>query len=181
MSVTVVAKIGILEEHGKVRTTQGIYEVRRAPDGWYTVPGPETEGSGRVTYDDQRDVLQIDRPGVGLSIQFLGETERTSFEFGGRRYDVATMDFGTILIKEGSRPVVQGHVTVSGVRLLTVAPELQSIEREFAFGLAVRSDAISKGFWREDEPFFEGIKEGIEGDLLQGDLRRQRDREKPGE
>lgn len=181
MGVAVVAKIGIREQHGKVRTAEGIVEVRRSPDGWYTVPGSGTEGAGRVKYDDERDVLDIERPGVSLSIRFRGETERTTFEFGGRAYEVATMDFGTILIQAGSHPVVQGHITVSGVRLLSVAPELRSIERELAFGLAVRSDEISKGFWREDEPFFEGIKEGIEGDLLEGDLRRRREREKPGD
>lgn len=179
--MAVVAKIGLREQHGKVRTAEGIYEVRRSPDAWYTIPGPAAGEPGRVKYDDERDVLYIERPGVGLSIRFLGETERTTFAFGGQTYDVATMDFGTISIRDGDRRVVLGHVTVSGVRLLSVAPELQPIERELAFGLALRSDAISKGFWREDEPFLEGIKEGIEGNLLEGDLRLHGEREKRGD
>jgi len=179
--VTVVAKVGMREQHGKVRTAEGIVEVQRSPDGTYEVPAPADGQPGRVKYDDEHDVLEIERPGVHLSIQFRGETEHTVFEFGGRTYEVATMDFGAISIKDAGRPAVQGHVTVSGVRLLSVAPDLQPIQRELAFGLALRSDAISKGFWREDEPFLEGIKERIETDLLEGDARLHPERGKSDE
>ncbi len=170
-----------MDQHGKVRTAEGIVEVRRSPDGTYSVPAPAAGESGRVKYDDEHDMLEIERPGVYVSIHFRGETEHTRFEFGGHVYEVGTMDFGAISIKEGGRPVVQGHVTVSGVRLLSVAPDLQPIQRELAFGLALHSDAISKGFWREDEPFLEGIKEQIEGDLLEGDARLRHGQEKPDE
>ena len=62
------------------------------------------------------------------------------------------MDFGEISIKEGDRPVVRGHGTVSGVRLLEVAPEIEALERELAYGLALRSLALDKDLWREDNP-----------------------------
>lgn len=62
------------------------------------------------------------------------------------------MDFGNISIKEGGRPAVRGHTTVSGVRLLVVAPDLEPLERELAFGLALRSSALDKDLWDEDHP-----------------------------
>jgi hypothetical protein len=148
--VVVVAKIGISEKKGKIRTPEGIYEVSRAEDGWYTVAGPVTRQPGRVRYNDDRNLLEIQRPEVSVSIHFRPELEHTTFELNGHVYEVGTMDFGDISIKEGSRSVVRGHGTVSGVRLLEVAPEIEALERELAFGLALRSLALDKDLWRED-------------------------------
>ena len=149
--VVVVAKIGIRGK-GKVRTQEGIYEVKAADDGWLTVSGPPPEGPGSVRYLDERDLLEIERRGGTFSIHFRPELEQTRFELNGHVYEVATTDFGHISIAEGSRPVVRGHGTVSGVRLLAVAPDLAPFERELAFGFALRLSAQDKDLWDEDHP-----------------------------
>lgn len=169
--MAVIAKIGLLEHRGKVRTKEGVFEVTREADGWYAVGGPAAEGPGKLRYDDERETLEIQRPGIAVSIRFRPELERTSFALSGHTYDVAPMDFGTISIQENGRPVVQGHVTVSGARLVTVAPELLPIERELAFGLALRSSALDTDLWDEDQPFFEGIKQRAEEAVLDEESR----------
>lgn len=148
--MVVVAKVAILEEHGKVRTDEGTFAVRAADEGWFTVAGKTPEDSGRVRYDPARALLEIDRPGVQVSIQFRPELEKTIFSLEGHLYEVATMDFGDIFIHEGNRSVVRGHVTVGGVRLLSVESDLKPIERELAFGLALRSSEADKEFWKDD-------------------------------
>src|SRR6266508_120865 len=146
--VAVVAKTGILGG-GRVRTEEGVYRIRQAADGWYSILG-RTPASGRVRYNGARDILEIERPGVSLSIQFRSELEKTAFELDRTVYDVATMDFGRISIRERGRSVVEGRVTPSGVRLESVAPDLQPIERELAFGLALRSNEYARGFSQAD-------------------------------
>ncbi len=146
--VAVVAKTGILGG-GRVRTEEGVYRIRQAADGWYSILG-RTPASGRVRYNGARDILEIERPGVSLSIQFRSELEKTAFELDRTVYDVATMDFGRISIRERGRSVVEGRVTPSGVRLESVAPDLQPIERELAFGLALRSNEVARGFRQAD-------------------------------
>lgn len=150
--MVVVAKIGLRGKAGRVRTPGGIYGVTPGDDDWYTVAGPVPAGSGRVRYDDERNLLEVQRPGISLSIYFRPEMERTTFELDRHVYEVATMDFGNISITEGGRPVVRGHGTVSGVRLLAVAPELEPVERELAFGLALRASALDRDLWDEDHP-----------------------------
>ncbi len=173
--MTVIAKLGLLEHRGKVRTPAGIFEVRGTPEEGYEVDGPASEGRGRVRYDDDRDVLHIQRPGISLSIHFLPARAQTTFQFGGHTYEVGPMDLGGISIKEGTRVAVRGHETVSGVRLLFVAPELVPIERELAFGLAVRGDTVDADNWREDEPFLEGLKQDAEGAFLREDAKAHRE------
>ena len=147
--MAVIAKLGLLE-HGRVRTDAGVFAVRPGDDGWFRIAGTSPEDAGRVRYHDERKLLEIERPDVTLSIHFLGETEKTTFEFAGRTCDIGTMDFGEILIREAGRPVVKGHSTVSGVRLDSVDPAFQPIERELAFGLALRSSGIDRELWRDD-------------------------------
>jgi len=147
--VAVVAKTGILGG-GRVRTEEGVYGIRQAADGWYSILGRTAGDSGRVRYNGARDILEIQRHGVRLSIQFRSELERTTFELDRTVYDVATMDFGRISIRERGRSVVEGRVTPSGVRLESVAPDLQPIERELAFGLALRSNEVARGFRQAD-------------------------------
>jgi hypothetical protein len=149
--VVVVAKIG-LRGKGRIRTQEGIYDVRRAEDGWFEVAGPSSEGTGRVRYRDERDLLEIEGHGATLSIHFRPELEHTTFEFRGHSYEVATTDFGNVSIHEGSQPVVRGHGTISGVRLLQVAPDLAPVERELAFGFALRLAAQDEDLWDEDHP-----------------------------
>ncbi len=148
--MVVVAKVGVLEEHGRVRTEEGTFAVRPADEGWFTVAGKTPEDSGRVRYDPDRSLLEIERPGVHVSVQFRPELERTVFTLDGHVYEIGTMDFGNISIHEGDRSVVNGHVTVSGARLVTVENDLKPIERELAFGLALRSSEVDKEFWKDD-------------------------------
>ena len=83
------------------------------------------------------------------------------------------MDFGNISIREGARPVVRGHVTVSGARLLSVADEMLPVERELVFGLAVRSSAADEDYWDESHPFLEGMKENAEESVLDEEARHR--------
>lgn len=169
--MTVVAKIKLREHGGKVRTDAGVFDVVHVGEGWFTVSGPVAEGIGRVRYEPSQGILEIERPGIRLVVDFQPEMEGTRFTFQGHAYQAGAMDFGTIWIKEGERKVVQGHVTASGVRLTLVAPEVQPIERELAFGLALRGEALDEDFWREDEPFFEWLKEKAEDKVLREDER----------
>ena len=148
--MAVIAKIGVIEHRGKVRTQDGVFEVEEGEDGWYTVGAPTGQGPGRLRYEPNQQVLTIQRPEGELVIDFQPDIERTTFEFGGRTYDVGSMDFGNILFREGSRPAVQGHVTIGGVRLVTVASEFLPFERELAYGLALRGSVLDSDFWREE-------------------------------
>ncbi len=150
--MAVVAKTGILEG-GKVRAEDGVCRARQEVDGWYSIVERTPGDSGRVRYNGARDILEIERLGVRLSIQFRPELERTSFELDRTVYDVATMDFGRVSIRERGRSVVEGRVTPGGVRLDSVAPELQPIERELAFGLALRSNEIARNFRQADRVY----------------------------
>ncbi|HYM39860.1 MAG TPA: hypothetical protein VEY12_06925 [Thermoplasmata archaeon] len=171
--MAVIAKIGVLEHRGKVRTPEGVFEVGRPVDGWYPVGGPPAEGPGRVRYNPDREVLDIARPGSSLSIAFRPDVERTVFEFRGHRYEVASMDFGNVLIREGSQLVVRGHVTIGGVRLVSVAPDLLPIERELAFGLALRGSALDEDYWRDEHVLTEWSKQQVEDLALHEDKRRR--------
>jgi len=150
--VAIVAKTGIFGG-GKVRTEDAVCKVRPAGEGWYSIPGRTSGDSGRVRYHGARDILEIERPGVSLTIQFRSEMEKTTFELDRIAYDVATMDFGRVSIQERGRSVVEGRVTPGGVRLDSVAPELQPIERELAFGLALRSNEIARNFRQADRVY----------------------------
>ncbi len=173
--MAVVAKIGFRERRGKVRTDAGVFPVERAGEGWFTVGGPAGEGGGRVRYEPNQGILEIERPTVRVVIDFQPEVEGTTFTYGGHTYRAGAMTFGTIWIKEDGRTVVEGHVTLSGVHLTQVAPEFQPIERELAFGLALRGEALAEDSWREDESFFEQIKQGAEDRILRGDERLRRE------
>ncbi len=52
------------------------------------------------------------------------------------------MVWGHVMIMGRERPVATGRLTLSGVRLGYVAPELEPIARELAVGLAYRAVAI---------------------------------------
>ena len=171
--MAVTAKISLLEHRGKVRTQAGVFEVDRGEDGWYTVGGPAAEGAGRVRYDEDHQIIQIERPGISLSIDFDPEPKTTTFEFQGHRYGVGSMDFGNISINEGDRAAVRGHVTISGVRLVSVEPDLVPIERELAFGLALRGGALDEDFWQAEHAYTELQKDEVEDALLRGEERRR--------
>ncbi len=161
--MVVAVRLGLLEHHGKVRTPEGTFEVRRGEDGWFVVPGPASEASGRVRYDEEREVVEIEHGGAQFSIRFAPGSQTTRFELAGHAYDLGRIDFGEITIKEGTRVAARGHATLSGLRLTLVAADLEPLERELAFGLALRSSGLDEEFWREDHPFLEQVGQGTEG------------------
>lgn len=136
--MTIVVKLGVLRDRHEVKTDDGDFEVRPSAADGYVVEAPSGEEPGLVRYDEEERVLEIQRPGMSLRIEFGTEQERTFFEFNDHRYEVGTLDFGKVDIAEAGRQAVGGYATVSGVRLEFVAPELRPIERELAFGLALR-------------------------------------------
>ncbi|HYM40199.1 MAG TPA: hypothetical protein VEY12_08680 [Thermoplasmata archaeon] len=148
--MTVTAKVGSLRNLGKVRTETGTFDVRPAQSGGYVVEGPPGVEPGLVRYDEKRQILEIERPGITLYIDFRPEAERTVFDFNGHHYDVGSMEFGSIVFTEAGRPAVRGNETVSGVRLTLIEPPLDVVERELAFGLALRSAWGDEAFWRQE-------------------------------
>lgn len=138
-SVAIVVKLGVLRNRHEVKTDDGVFGVRPSEAGGYVVEAPPGQDPGVVRYDEKERVLDIQRPGLSLRIRFGTEQERTFFDFDEHHYEVGTLDFGKVDVAEAGRQVVGGYATVSGVRLEFVAPDIRPIERELAFGLALRS------------------------------------------
>ena len=136
--VTVEARIGILRDRLVVEGVE--YPVRREGGGWVSLPPIGSQPGGRVRYDAFRDRIRIESPGGTALIAF--RWRGTAFSFAGQQYRVGPMAWGHIMISRGDRPVLTGRVTMSGVRLGYVAPELVSIANGLAVGLAYRAVAI---------------------------------------
>lgn len=113
------------------------YPIRREGGGWVSVPSVGAWPRGRVRYDALRDRIRIESPGASAVIPF--RWRGTAFTFRGQRYRVGPMAWGHVTVSRGDRPVATGRVTLSGVRLGYVAPELEPIARELAVGLAFRA------------------------------------------
>ncbi len=142
--MAIVVKLGVLRDRHEVKTDDGVFDVRPSAEDGYVVEAPAGEEPGLVRYNEGDRVLDIQRPGVALRIRFGTEQEPTVFDFDNHRYEVGTLDFGKVDIAEAGRQAVGGFATLSGIRLEFVVPELRPIERELAFGLALRSA------WRGD-------------------------------
>lgn len=136
--MTLEVRIGILKDRLVVEGVD--YPIRHEGGGWVSVPSIGTRTGGRVRYDAFRDRIRIEGPGEAIAIPF--HWRHTGFEFGGRRYRVGPMAWGHVMVSRDERPVVTGHVTMSGVRLGYVAPELQPIACELAAGFAYRAIAV---------------------------------------
>lgn len=132
------AKIGILRDRLVVEGKE--HPLRREGNGWITVPPVGAGAGGRVRYEVLRDRIRIEAGSRQFLIPF--HLRHTSFSFGGRSYRVGPMAWGHVMVSDGDRPVVAGRVTMSGVRLGYVAPELEPIAAELAVGLAYRAVAI---------------------------------------
>ena len=132
------AKIGIRRDRLVVEGTE--YPLRREGKGWVRVPAVGSRGGGRVRYDTLRDRIRIEAPGGTAVIPF--HSRKTRFTFGGRTYRVGPMAWGHVMVSRDNRPVATGRLTLSGVRLGYVAPELEPIADELAVGLAYRAIAI---------------------------------------
>jgi hypothetical protein len=141
--VTITVKRGVVRP-GRIVVDHVSYRVHRDRDGSFIVPEIAAEGPGRVRYLSLRDEMFLENPSYQVEVRFRpGET---SFEFDRNTYRIEPMTEGRILVRERERTVVEGRVTPSGVRLEAVAPELQPIQNELAFGLALRSEDLDRQF-----------------------------------
>ncbi len=136
--MTLEAKIGILRDRLVVEGVE--YPLRRAGGGWITIPAVGPRPAGRVRYDALRDRIRIEGPSGSALVPF--RRHRTNFSFGGQTYRVGPMAWGHVMVSRDERPVITGRVTLNGVRLGYVAPELQPIADQLAVGLAYRAIAM---------------------------------------
>ncbi len=137
-SVTLEAKVGILRDRLVVEGVE--YPLRREGGGWITVPAVGVRSGGRVRYDGLRDRIRIESAAGTVSVPF--HWRHTTFAFSGHTYRVGPMAWGHVMVSRAERPVLTGRVTMSGVRLGYVAPELGPIASELAVGLAYRAISI---------------------------------------
>lgn len=105
-----------------------------------SLPSATASPRGRVRYEACRDRIRIESPRATTVIPF--RRKRTSFTYQGRQYRVGPMAWGHIMVSRDDRPVITGRVTLSGVRLGYVAPELAPIAGALAVGFAVRAFAL---------------------------------------
>lgn len=136
--MTLEARIGILRDRLVVEGVE--YPIRREGGGWVSVPLIGSCPSGRVRYEALRDRIRIESAAGTTVVPF--RWRGTNFTFGGRRYRIGPMAWGHVMVSRGDRPVATGRVTIHGVRLGFIAPELDPIARELAVGLAFRAVAM---------------------------------------
>ena len=141
--VVVTVKRGLLRA-GRIVTDHTSFRVRRDADGSYIVPESSSQEPGRVRYLFLRDYLFVENPFHKIEIVF--HPTETSFDFDNRTYRIEPMTEGKIVIRDRDRTVVEGRVTPSGVRLERIAIELEPIQNELAFGLALRSEDLDRQF-----------------------------------
>lgn len=118
------------------------YRVRREGLGAFRVARTNPEYAGRLIYRKFRDQASIDRPEGRLDIRF--EERETEFAWDRHTYRLGDMLDGDIRIREQDLLVVEGRVTVSGVRLRTLISDLDPVIRELAFVLALRSEDVRR-------------------------------------
>lgn len=132
--MTLEAKVGILKD----RISIGSSEYTLGRDGrWITLPAMGAFPGGRVRYDALHDRIRIESRGGLLEIRF--RWRNTVFAWRGQEYLVGPLAWGHVMVSRGERPVATGRVTLTGVRLGYVAPELEPIAPPLAIGLAYRA------------------------------------------
>lgn len=136
--VTVESRIGWFHDRVLVRGIE--YEVHRGRGGWHGIVDVH-QPTGRVRYDAWHDRVLIESPHGPLQIQF--RWKNSTFVWHGRTYRISSMVWNRITIWDGDRPVVEGKVTWSGVRIERIEPPLSEIERELAVGIGLRALAIA--------------------------------------
>lgn len=127
---------------GRIRVDGVRTKVLRDTGGWYVVEGIHSGEGARVMYREMQDLIVISRPEANLRVAFHGGEGR--FEWEGRPYHVASMIEGVLRIDQEGRRVAEGHVTVTGIHLESVAPELLQLIRPLAWGLALRSERVGR-------------------------------------
>ncbi len=132
--MTLEAKVGILKDRIAVGSSE--YVLGR-DGGWVTLPKMGVFPGGRVRYDALRDRIHIEGAGGPLEIRF--RWRHTQFTWKGRQYVVGPLAWGHVMVSREERPLATGRVTLNGVRLGYVAPELEPIAPPLAIGLAYRA------------------------------------------
>ena len=117
-------------------------KVRKDPDGGYAVDAPDVWDRAWVDYDLVHDGISIELDEATSEVAFHEGEAR--FSWKERPYHIASMVFGEIHIDQDGRPVATGFVTVTGVHLDPVEPELLPLIRPLAWGLALRSEAMAR-------------------------------------
>ncbi len=139
-SVVLDARHGLLGD-GRIRSDGVRTRVTRDTGGWYVVHDVPPQGDARVLFRDTQDLAVIQWSGSVLRVPFhAGEGE---FTWEDRTYRIGTMIRGEIRIREADRMVAEGHVTVSGLHLDSVATELAPILRPLAWALVLRSEMVA--------------------------------------
>ncbi len=127
---------------GRIWVDRAESAVRKAEDGGYAVDAPDAWDRAWARYDSIGDRILIDLDEESVEVRF--HEGQAHFTWKERPYHIASMISGVVHIDQSGRPVVDGQVTVSGVHLKTVEPELLPLIRPLAWGLALRSEAIAR-------------------------------------
>ncbi len=139
--VVVVAKLGWFDR-ASVVVDGNRYPARRDREAWSISNPADTEDVGRVTYENDVYRLTLERGGETVKVDFPGDP--VIFTVRRESYEMRPMDLGDIRIDRLGMPVVRGRSTASGVRFDLHLPELDTIIRELALGLALYSEALSR-------------------------------------
>lgn len=121
-------------------------KVLRDTGGWYAVLSPSGSEDARVLFRPVQDMIVIERSGQFLRVPF--KDGEATFTWQDRPYHIASMVFGDIRIDQEARPVAQGSITTSGMRLERFEPELLPIIRALAWGLGLRSEELARDEFR---------------------------------
>ena len=130
-----------LRGDGKIWVDRVESAVRRDKDGGYAVGAPDVWDRARMDYDALGDRFVIELDEETIEVPFHEGEAR--FIWKDRAYHIASMVFGEVHIDQDGRAVATGFVTVTGVRLETVEPELLPLIRPLAWGLALRREALA--------------------------------------
>lgn len=139
--VALEARHGLLGD-GRIRLDGKRSRVRQDTGGWFVVEDVPPWESARVLYREVQDLAIIQWPGAILRVVFhAGEGE---FVWEERRYHIGSMIEGEIRIQQEARTVAEGHGTVAGLHLESVATELLPIIRPLAWALVLRGESIAR-------------------------------------
>ncbi len=132
-----------LRGDGEIRVDHVETKVTREKDGTYAVDAPDVWDRARMRYHKFEDRFTIELGADTVEVSFH-EGEGT-FTWKERTYRIGSLVGGQVRIDQAGRPVARGFVTVSGVHLDPVEPELLPLIRALAFGLALYSEEVSVG------------------------------------
>lgn len=109
----------------------------------YDVDAPDAWDRARMHYARFEDHFRIELDQETYEVSFHGG--EADFTWKERTYHIASMVGGEVHIDQVGRSVATGVVTVEGLDLPTVEPELFPLFRALAWGLALYSEEIRRG------------------------------------